>query len=134
MSMFENEHIETGIEEALKDAMPASDSFSESDEADQQSPTGVDKVNQSGSSNPALDFLNDFFGRDKRHLVAIKKGNGKNEIKAQHFDADDRAGSKRSSPTTAALDLISILRRTPSGAPFTRRPARTTSSKRVIFG
>ena len=35
-----------------------------------------------------------FLAQDKRHLVAIKKGNGKNEIKAQHFDAADRAGQQ----------------------------------------
>jgi hypothetical protein len=71
MSSFENERVDTGIEEAFKDAMPA----------------GV-----SGSSTPALDFLDDFFGSDKRHLVAIRKGPDKLEIRAQHFDAGDRAG------------------------------------------
>ena len=41
----------------------------------------------------ALDFLDDFFGADKRHLVAIKKNKGKKpDIKAHHFDAADHAG------------------------------------------
>ena len=88
MSRFESEQVETGIEEAFKDAMPAADGF------EQQSLSGLDQPDQSGPSGLALDFLNDFFGADKRHLVAIKKRNGKNEIKAQHFDAADRAGHR----------------------------------------
>jgi Family of unknown function (DUF5906) len=38
--------------------------------------------------------LDDFFGGGRRHLVAIKKGAGKNEIKAQHFDAINREGQR----------------------------------------
>src|ERR1035437_3800631 len=64
-------------------------------ETEQQQPTsGAGEDNQGGSSSPALDFLDDVFGMGKRHLVAIKKGNGKNEIKARHFDAADRAGQQ----------------------------------------
>jgi hypothetical protein len=48
------------------------------------------------STNLSLDFLDDFFGADKRHLVAIKKQEGKKpEIKARHFDAGDRAGQQK---------------------------------------
>jgi hypothetical protein len=94
MSRFENERVETGIEEAFKDAMPAPDGFSNSGEVEQQSSSSASgQSNRSGSSSATLDFLDDFFGPDKRHLVAIKKGN-KNEIKAQHFDAADRAGQQ----------------------------------------
>jgi Family of unknown function (DUF5906) len=47
---------------------------------------------QSGTS-PSLDFLDDFFGSDKRHLVAIKKNKGKKpDIRAHHFDATDQTG------------------------------------------
>ena len=53
------------------------------------------QVKQSGTS-PAMDFLDDFFGNDKRHLVAIKKIEGKDSyIKAHHFDAVDRAGQQK---------------------------------------
>ena len=46
--------------------------------------------------SPSLDFLNDFFGPDKRHLVAIRKIEGKDSfIKAHHFDAGDRAGQQK---------------------------------------
>jgi hypothetical protein len=93
MSRFENERVETGIEEAFKDAMPAPDGFSNSGEGEQQSSSSASGQSNSGSSSAALDFLDDFFGPDKRHLVAIKKGN-KKEIKAQHFDAADRAGQQ----------------------------------------
>jgi len=94
MSRFENERVETGIDEALKDAMPAADGFSNSEEVEQQSSSGFDQADQSGSSSLALDFLDDLFGTEKRHLVAIKKGPSKSEIKAQHFDAVDRAGQQ----------------------------------------
>ena len=87
--------IENGIEEAgaylaplSKDASPAADDLSNSGNPEPLSSSA------SGSSSPALDFLDDFFGRDKRHLVAIKKRNGKNEIKAEHFDAADREGQR----------------------------------------
>ena len=41
-------------------------------------------------------FLDDFFGTDKRHLVAIKKIKGKKpDIKARHFEASDRAGQQK---------------------------------------
>ncbi len=63
-------------------------------EAEQPPTSEAGEGNQNGSSSPALDFLDDFFGTDKRHLVAIKKGKGKPEIKAQHFDAADRAGQQ----------------------------------------
>jgi Mesyanzhinovviridae DNA primase len=46
----------------------------------------------------SLDFLDDFFGSDKRHLVAIKKPRTKGEspiIKAHHFDAADRDGQQK---------------------------------------
>ena len=49
-----------------------------------------------GGTSPSLDFLDDFFGADKRHVVAIKKHEGKTpDIKARHFDADDRAGQQK---------------------------------------
>ena len=43
-----------------------------------------------------LKFLDDLFGPDKRHLVAIRKTpeDGKPEIKGRHFAADDRAGQQ----------------------------------------
>jgi hypothetical protein len=37
MSSFENERVDTGIEEAVKDGMPAADGFSNSGELEQQS-------------------------------------------------------------------------------------------------
>jgi hypothetical protein len=40
----------------------------------------------------ALAFLDDFFGADKRHLVAIKKPNG---IEAHHYDSADRDGQQK---------------------------------------
>jgi hypothetical protein len=46
----------------------------------------------------SLDFLDDFFGSDKRHLVAIKKPSIKGQppiIKAHHFDAADRDGQEK---------------------------------------
>ena len=101
MSRFENERVDTGIEEAFayltsgsKSTRPSPDCFPPAVEAAQQSSSQFGQADRSGSSNPALDFLADFFGPDKRHLVAIKKGNGKNAIKAQHFDASDRAGQQ----------------------------------------
>ena len=66
----------------LANAMSAPGDFANSTVAgqqdDRQPSSDVVEVNQSGSLGPALDFLDDFFGTDKRHLVAIKKGNGKN--------------------------------------------------------
>jgi hypothetical protein len=93
----ENARIETGIEEAAgyhanasKDAMSAPGGFAYSTTAAQPG-LNAGQSNQSGSS-AALDFLDDFFGTGKRHLVAIKKCQGKNEIKGHHFEAADRAG------------------------------------------
>jgi hypothetical protein len=44
----------------------------------------------------ALNFLEDFFGTGKRHLVAIKKCKGKKpDIKARHFDAADLSGQEQ---------------------------------------
>ena len=43
--------------------------------------------------NAALAFLDDFFGSDKRHLVAIKKSDQR--IAAHHFDAADRAEQQK---------------------------------------
>ncbi|SHG24163.1 primase-helicase family protein [Bradyrhizobium erythrophlei] len=101
MSMFGSDHVETGIEEAAahlanltETTEPEPDCFATSVEAAQQSSLGSGQANQSRSSNPALDFLDDIFGPDKRHLIGIKKTNGKTEIKAQHFDAADRAGQQ----------------------------------------
>lgn len=100
--------IETGIEEAgaylaslSKDASPAADDLSNSGDAEPLSSSAC------GSSSRALDFLDDFFGTDKRHLVGIKKGNGRTEIKAQHFDAADRAGQQAfiSDKGSAGFDL-----------------------------
>jgi hypothetical protein len=50
------------------------------------------------SAGLPLDFLNDFFGGDKRHIVGIKKPDAKGKrpiIKAKHFDAGDRAGQQQ---------------------------------------
>ena len=50
------------------------------------------------SANLSLDFLDDFFGSDKRHLVGIKKPDGKGKrpsINAKHFQASDRAGQEK---------------------------------------
>ena len=95
-----NDQVETGIEEASAELAnrSAPGDFANwtvaGQQDDRQPSSDVAEVDQSGSSSPALDFLDDFFGTGKRHLVAIKKGNGKNEIKAQHFDATDRAGQQ----------------------------------------
>jgi hypothetical protein len=44
----------------------------------------------------ALAFLDDFFGADKRHLVAIKKHKDKKpEIRGRHFHAADRKGQRK---------------------------------------
>ena len=44
----------------------------------------------------SLDFLNDFFGPDRRDIVAIKKNKGtKTDIKAHHFDAAQRDGQQK---------------------------------------
>ena len=80
-----------------QDAGPASNVVGNSASADppseQQRPN--DQAKQSGTS-PSLDFLEDFFGADKRHLVAIKKHEAKKpDIKARHFDAMDRAGQQK---------------------------------------
>lgn len=100
MSIFRNDHVETGIEEASAHLAAASedppsppDNLANSDEAEQQASPGAGSENQCGSS-VALDFLDDFFGAGKRHLVAIKKGSRRNEIKGQHFHASDRAGQQ----------------------------------------
>ena len=116
MSRFENEHVETGIEEALEGAMPVDCGF------EQQSLSGFDQPDQSGPSSLALDFLNDFFGTDKRHLVAIKKHNGKNEIIARHFDAADGAGQQAfiTDAGNAGFDLY-----------FTPNPVRDTLHKKA---
>ena len=52
--------------------------------------------NGQGITSPALEFLNDFFGTEKRHLVAIKKNKGKgSDIRARHFDAVDHAEQQK---------------------------------------
>ena len=84
----------------------------------------------------SLDFLDDFFGSDKRHLVAIKKPRTKGEspiIKAHHFDAADRDGQQKSA-NAALLASIFISARTRSRGRFTRKPPRVTSSRHAIFG
>jgi hypothetical protein len=43
----------------------------------------------------ALAFLDDIFGADQRHLVAIKKRQGKPYIEGRHFDSADRAGQRK---------------------------------------
>jgi hypothetical protein len=64
-------------------------------------PTGAQAGPNAGqarqsATSPSLDFLDDFFGADKRHLVAIKKHEGKKpDIKARHFAATDRAGQQK---------------------------------------
>ena len=77
----ENVRIDTGIEEAAA-------------YANLTKGTTPGPGTRSGSSSTALDFLDDIFGTDKRHLIGIKKGNGKTEIKAKHFEAADRAGQQ----------------------------------------
>lgn len=62
-------------------------------------PTGTQptasQAKQSGTS-PSLDFLDDFFGPNKRHLVAIRKNKDtKPDIKARHFEASDRDGQQK---------------------------------------
>jgi hypothetical protein len=95
----QNARIETDIEEAAaylgartKSTTPSLDCFATSELVAEQSSLGSGQPNQSGPSTVALDFLDDFFGAEKRHLVAIRKGPGKPEIRAQHFDAADRDG------------------------------------------
>jgi hypothetical protein len=46
-------------------------------------------------ASPSLDFLDDFFGLNKRHLVAIRKNKDRKLIKARHFEADDRDGQQK---------------------------------------
>ena len=59
-------------------------------------PTGTQPGPTGTQARLSLDFLDDFFGADKRHLVAIKKREGKKpDIKARHFDATDRAGQQK---------------------------------------
>jgi hypothetical protein len=95
--MFDPHPIDTGIEEAAAylakqtNTTPRPDRFVNSQEATGQSSSGFGQASESRPSSPALDFLDDFFGAEKRHLVAIKKGPGKPEIRAQHFDAADCA-------------------------------------------
>jgi len=65
------------------------------------------QAKQSGTS-PSLVFLDNFFGSDKRHLVAIKKyEDKKTDIKAHHFDAADRNGQQKfiTDYTAAGFDL-----------------------------
>ena len=53
------------------------------------------KTNGQSITSPLLDFLDDFFRTEKRHLVAIKKNKGKgSNIEARHFEASDRAGQQ----------------------------------------
>ena len=60
-------------------------------------PTGTQPTaNASAATNLSVDFLDDFFVADKRHLVAIKKSKGKKpDIRARHFEASDRAGQRQ---------------------------------------
>jgi hypothetical protein len=58
--------------------------------------------------NAPLDFLDDFFGTNKRHLVAIRKSKGeKAHIEAHHFDAVDRNGQQQfiTGCSAAGVDL-----------------------------
>ena len=79
------------LAKASQDATPAPDVFANSipEPQGEQKPTRVHN-----DTSLALDFLDEFFGMGKRHLVAINKGSGKNEIKAQHFDPADRPGQQ----------------------------------------
>ena len=53
------------------------------------------KPNGQGVTSPSLEFLDGFFGTERRHLVAIKKNKGKgSNIRAHHFEASDRAGQQ----------------------------------------
>jgi hypothetical protein len=48
------------------------------------------------AASDSLKFLDDFFGPEKRHLVAIRKReDGTSQIEAHHFQAVDRAGQQR---------------------------------------
>ena len=136
ISMFEPSPIDTGIEEAAayrakqsKTATPAADGFPNPGEVEQQSSLGSD---QSGSSTPALDFLDDFFKADKRHLVARGEASLKSEPNI--LTPPTARGSKPSSPKTATPALIFISAQTRSREHFTRRLARTTLQKRSTFG
>jgi hypothetical protein len=102
-----NEPVDTGIPEAfaaLANApgvvpvakVPAPNVLGGSTPAKQQTEQqrgpNAAQAKQSGTS-PPLQFLGDFFGTDKRHLVAIKKHEKK--IEARHFDAADLAGQQK---------------------------------------
>lgn len=57
---------------------------------------GVPQAADAADPAAALAFLSDFFGTDKRHLVAIKKSKDKKtDIEAHHFDAGDCAGQQK---------------------------------------
>jgi hypothetical protein len=64
-------------------------------QSEQQPGPNASQAKQSGMS-PPLGFLDNFFGADKRHLVAIKKYKGKTpDIEARHFEAPDLAGQQK---------------------------------------
>ena len=110
---FSLETIDTGIvaavtakqpqAEAIKGGMPPAESSPAPMSVDQGEALHPDDA---ADPDASLAFLNDFFGPGKRHLVAIKKGK-KPEIKAHHFDADDRAGQRNfiTDCSTAGFDL-----------------------------
>jgi len=85
--------IESVAEDSIKREMPPTERSPAPKSVDQgQAPLAEDATDPDG----AFTFLDDFFGTDKRHLVAIKKNKGKKpNIKAHHFDAADRMGQQK---------------------------------------
>ena len=86
-----NELVDTGLVAAFS-AKQQADAIKREESPGVQSGPNAGQAKQRGTT-PSLDFLDDFFGPDRRHIVAIKKNKGKKpDIKAYHFDAGDRAG------------------------------------------
>jgi predicted P-loop ATPase len=102
-----NEPVDIGITHAFavlanapgvvpEAAVPAQNALAGSTPAEQQTeqqPGPNAGQTKQSSTSPLLGFLDDFFGSDKRHLVAIKKHEKK--IEAHHFEATDLAGQQK---------------------------------------
>ena len=100
-----NQPVDSGLVEAFavrahtpKGALPAPNADICSTPVElqnEQQPSADVEVKRSGKS-ASQNFLDDFFGSDKRHLIAIKKNKGKKpDIKAHQFDAADRSGQQK---------------------------------------
>ena len=95
----------------------------------------VPGLNGRGGTSSSLDFLDDFFGADKRHLVAIKKHKGKKPISRPTISTLLIApGSKNLSPIAVPPASTFISARTRLRGRFTRRPQRATWPRHATFG